>query len=230
MMEDVKPVETPIDEEITEISGETKPDEEDVITIGDEEAPPQNAPDSSTIREMRQRHKDAKKEIRDLKEKLDAHGRENENPVGAKPTLEGCGYDNDQFEQKIGAWYEKKADDDRKQAVEDAEQARQNADWQKNLDDYGEKKAALKVHDFEDAEEVAKEAFSQTQQGIIVAAAENSAVVMYALGKNPKRAKEDPEMCSMIHVADIICRALRIGSGGDRRIPMIDRDAWERFR
>lgn len=190
MTTEEKQVENPkVDDSIIEDENKPSEDEEDVITIGDEDAPPPEEKAPDWVRKVRQDNREIKKENRDLRKQLESQGSVDQT-AGPKPTLEGCDYDNAQFEQKLIAWHEKKAEADRKQVAEDAEQARQNADWQKNLDDYGEKKAALNVHDFEDAEEIAKETLSQTQQGIIVAAAENSAVVMYALGKNPKRAKE----------------------------------------
>ena len=62
--------------------------------------------------------------------------------------------------------------------------------WQAKLDTYGTQKSALKVRDFEDAEATAQEVLSVTQQGVILSGADNPAVVVYALGKNPKKAKE----------------------------------------
>ncbi len=32
---------------------------------------------------------------------------------------------------------------------------------------------------------------------------------------------------AIVHLADILCRALNMGSGGDRKIPPLDREAWE---
>jgi desulfoferrodoxin (superoxide reductase-like protein) len=58
------------------------------------------------------------------------------------------------------------------------------------LDGYGKAKAELRVKDFEDAEAVAQELFSVTQQGVVLQGADNPALVIYALGKNPKKAKE----------------------------------------
>jgi hypothetical protein len=46
------------------------------------------------------------------------------------------------------------------------------------------------VRDFDDAESTVLSTLSVTQQGIIVQGADNSALVVYALGKNPAKAKE----------------------------------------
>jgi putative nucleotidyltransferase with HDIG domain len=43
---------------------------------------------------------------------------------------------------------------------------------------------------------------------------------------NPVFAKEKTKACSIVHLADILCRALEIGSGGDECIPQLKDDAW----
>jgi len=35
---------------------------------------------------------------------------------------------------------------------------------------------------------------------------------------------------SIVHLADILCRALNMGYGGDNKIPPLDRVAWESMR
>jgi hypothetical protein len=75
-------------------------------------------------------------------------------------------------------------------AKAEADQREQQKAWQARLDNYGKAKTELKVKDFEDAEDVSKEKLSVTQQGIILQGAENPALVIYALGKNPKKAAE----------------------------------------
>jgi hypothetical protein len=62
--------------------------------------------------------------------------------------------------------------------------------WKAKLDGYGRAKAELRVKDFEDAEAVAQELFNITQQGVMLQGADNPALVVYALGKNPKKAQE----------------------------------------
>ena len=48
----------------------------------------------------------------------------------------------------------------------------------------------MRVRDYEDAESTTQEALSEVQQGILLQGADNPALVVYAIGKNPKRAKE----------------------------------------
>jgi HD-like signal output (HDOD) protein len=42
----------------------------------------------------------------------------------------------------------------------------------------------------------------------------------------PEQAGEYVSPAATIHLADILCRALEIGSGGDERIPLINDKAW----
>ena len=43
---------------------------------------------------------------------------------------------------------------------------------------------------------------------------------------NPALANENMKHASIIHLADILVRTLRTGSGGDNRIPMVSESAW----
>jgi hypothetical protein len=48
----------------------------------------------------------------------------------------------------------------------------------------------LKVRDYEESEAFAQDNLTVTQQGIIIQGSDNPALIIYALGKNTKRAKE----------------------------------------
>lgn len=165
-----------------------------VVTIG-EESPPQEEHERAPewVRELRKRNQETVKENRELKKRLESlEAAPAGKPVvlGDKPTLEACEYDTDAFEQKLEQWHEQKrvvAEQERKKQ-EDGAKAQQA--WQSTLDNYGKAKASLKVGDYEEAEFSAQEILSVTQQGVILSGAENPAIVVYALGKNPKKAKE----------------------------------------
>ena len=43
---------------------------------------------------------------------------------------------------------------------------------------------------------------------------------------NPALASDNPKFAEIIHVADILVRAIRFGSGGDNKIPAISESAW----
>lgn len=174
--------------------GEGEGDETVVVSIGEESPPPEdehaNAPE--WVRELRKANREDKRRIRELEEKLNAANKAETKPVqlGKKPTLEEHDYDAEKFEAALENWYQQKRVVDEQNAKAEAEAKAAQDAWQAKLNGYGEAKAKLKVKDFEDAEDVAKELLSVTQQGIILQGAENPALVIYALGKNPAKVKE----------------------------------------
>ena len=177
--------------------GETEQHEEEsdevVVSIG-EEAPPaeeeQRAPE--WVRELRKANREKERRIRELEAKLQTTTQTENKPValGPKPKLEEFDYDADRFEQALDAWHERKRQHDLEtEKVRQAEQQQQQA-WQAKLEGYSKAKAELKVRDYEDAEAIAQEVFNVTQQGVILQGADNPALVIYALGKNPKKAAD----------------------------------------
>ncbi len=168
-------------------------DDEVVVSIG-EESPPQEEETRAPewVRELRKQNREKERRIRELESKLQTTIQTESKPVvvGAKPKLEDHDYDTDKYEAALSDWYERKrAADQEVEKARQAEQAQRDA-WQARLESYGKARAELKVKDFEDAESTAQELLNVTQQGIVVQGADNPALVIYALGKNPKKAKE----------------------------------------
>jgi hypothetical protein len=126
--------------------------------------------------------------------------------LGKKPTLEDHDYDADKFEAALTDWFERKRQADEINARQEAEVMNQQKAWQAKLDGYGKAKAELRVRDYEDAEAVAQEVFSITQQGVILQGAENPALVVYALGKNPKKAKELADVSDPVKFAFAVAK------------------------
>jgi HD-like signal output (HDOD) protein len=44
---------------------------------------------------------------------------------------------------------------------------------------------------------------------------------------NPLIAKDYFLLCSIIHLGDILCRCLNIGSGGDNKVPLLNEKSWD---
>lgn len=166
------------DEVEVHVEGESPPPEED------EQTAPQ------WVRDVRKTNREQAREIRELKAKLATPVVTQVAAVGAKPTLAACDYDEDRFDTELTQWHERKrnADADDQKKRDEATNAQKA--WQTKLESYATQKGSLKVKDFEDAEAQAQEVLSVTQQGVILSGAENPAIVVYALGKNPKKAKE----------------------------------------
>lgn len=165
-----------------------------VVTIGDEE-PAEEQDDKAApawVKELRKQHRETQRENRELKAKLQqaAPQQQKAPEVGKKPTLEDCDYDGDKFEQELTAWHDRKRQAEQIAKQQEEEQKTKQEAWHGRLANYATAKTALKVADFEEAEEVAVSVFSEVQQALIIDAADNPALVVYALGKNPAKAKE----------------------------------------
>jgi hypothetical protein len=179
-----------------------EPEELQVTIAGEEPEPePERAPE--WVRDLRKQHRELQKKVREYEEREKAVVAPT---VGPKPKLEDHDYDTEKYEVALEVWYRQK---DKAEAVK-REQERaieeQQKAWQAKLDSYGKAKADLKAKDYDDAEAVVQEAMSVTQQGIVLQGADNPALVVYALGKNPKRAKELAAITDPVRFAFAVAR------------------------
>jgi hypothetical protein len=182
--------ETEISEIVDEV--ETEDTEEVVVSIGEEAPPPEeHTPAPEWVKELRKTNRELQRQNRELQGRLQAAPPETKPVViGNKPKLEDHDYDADKYEEALTSWFERKRQAEEVNAKQEAEVMNQQKAWQAKLDGYGKAKAELRVKDYEDAEAVAQEVFSITQQGVLLQGADNPALVVYALGKNPAKAKE----------------------------------------
>lgn len=186
---------------------ESPEEDEVVVSIGEEESPPQEqerAPD--WVRELRKQHREAQRKIREYEARLSQQERPKALTLGQKPKLEDFDYDADKFEQALDSWFEQKRKvDEFNTKAKQAEEA-QKASWEQKLTHYGKAKAELKVKDFEDAEETVLQNLNVVQQGVILQGAENPALVVYALGSNPAKAKELSEIKDPVKFAFAVAK------------------------
>lgn len=186
--------ETPEESEDDDAEPGETPDGDDedgelVVTIGDEEPEADEAERASAPQWV----KDLRKENRELKKQLKAGGgttAQQRKELGPKPKLADFEYDEAKHEAALDAWYEAKRDADK--AAREAEEAKtaSEREWNAKLQAHEKAKGALKVKDIDEAEETVFEALDPTQQGILISGAENSALVVLALKRNPKQLKE----------------------------------------
>jgi len=172
---------------------ESEPDEVQVL-IGDEQASEadqeaERAP--QWVRELRKSHRELQRKVREYEQQQAA------TPAAAvvqtlppKPKLEDHDYDTDNYERALESWYRQRDDVERSKRDAERRAEEERTAWQAKLDAYGKAKSELKVRDYDDAEHQVMEALSQTQQAVVLQGSDNPALVVYALGKNPKRAKE----------------------------------------
>ena len=196
--------------EINEPVDEIEPEdtEEVVVSIGEEAPPPEeHTPAPEWVKELRKTNRELQRQNRELQARVQAAPPETKPVViGNKPKLEDHDYDADAYEEALTSWFERKRQADEVNAKQEAEVMNQQKAWQAKLDGYGKAKAELRVKDFEDAEEVAQQVFSITQQGVLLQGADNPALVVYALGKNPAKAKELAEIKDPVKFAFAVAK------------------------
>ena len=195
--------------EDSETSEESEPeaiqdeeDEEDdrIVTIGD--APEEDAEGESEeaekpetpkwVKTVRKNNRRLESEVKRLKRELEAKTAVKEDPVevGKKPELKDFNYDDSKFADALLEWNERKRKVEA-QAAEKAEFAKeQQKAWEAKRSKYVELKQEHAFKDYDDTEQYVANTLNDTQQGIIVQLADDSALLTYALGKNPKALEE----------------------------------------
>lgn len=199
-VEDLKQEDELQEEESLEQEEESSEEEDDedgvIVTIGDEKHPVEDEEEKTApkwVKDLRKQTKEQAKRIRELEQEREASKAVSAPKVpdlGPKPTLDDCDYDAEVFETKLTEWHDRKRQVEQAKADEQKQVEAQQQEWQGRLTTYAKAKEGLKVRDFDDAESTVLSTLSVTQQGIIVQGADNSALVVYALGKNPAKAKE----------------------------------------
>lgn len=197
-------------DEASQSDDETSKDEEFVITAGDEEPKPSDDDDFSGkpapiwVKDLRKKEREARKRIKELEAQVQqVKPAEKLIEVGPKPRLADFDYDEDDFESAVEQWHERKRQVEQQQAAKQAEDEKAKQAWQTKMQSYEERRqnVASKVRDFEEVEEAAKDKLTATQQGILIHAAENPELILYHLGKNPKKAQELSEITDPIQFA-----------------------------
>ena len=171
--------------------GASKQDEFSV-SIGEEPEQEPHGPAPAWVKEMRKQNRELKKRQRQLEQELAAKAQVQQDPaieLGEKPTLEKAEYDTKKYEEDLAAWYKRKLAIDEQAARAKAQAEEQQRRWNERLGAYERSKVVLGADDFDDAEAVVKEHLDVVQQGILVHGAKDSALLVYALGKNPARAQ-----------------------------------------
>ncbi|MFI8146046.1 hypothetical protein [Acinetobacter sp. ABJ_C5_2] len=174
-------------EEFDIVVGDEKPKEQDEDDFHGKPAP-------KWVKELRREKKESDRRIKELEAKLNEQNKPETIELGEKPKLEDFGYDEDnpEYIEALEKWVDRKFQLKEQERKKQEEQEKAQKVWQDKLNSYEAKKTAIKpkVRDFDEAEEIARDVLTQTQQGILIHAAENPELLIYHLGKNPQKAKE----------------------------------------
>lgn len=181
-------------------SGDTEPDEV-VITLGDEPTPEEDdkrAPE--WVRDLRKSNRELVRRQRELEAenarlKGAPSGQSAAVTVGEKPKLKEFADADEiaEYERDLEAWHTRKREADEQQRTRQQAEEQQQAQWQGRIDAVKKAATTLKVKDYDDASLSFEDTFAPIQQAIVLDGPEDpktSALLRYALGKNPKKAKE----------------------------------------
>jgi hypothetical protein len=194
-------------------------DDQERVTFEDE-ADADQPDDNSVVRTMRQQLRDKDKRIREL-EKTSAPAKID---IGDKPTMESCGFDEDEFESQLDAWKERKSAADRQEQSQVEQDREINEAWQQDLSTFEQKKGALAFEDRDDAIDTVAASLDLVQQAVIVKAANNAALFYYALSKSPGKLEELRKIKDPVKMAAAVARmegAVKVVKG--RKAPDPDR-------
>jgi len=182
----------------SETEGEESPEDEEELVFEGEDAPSSGEAETGLVKHLRAQLREKAKEVETLRRSAPQVA---PIEVGEKPTLSGCDYDEEAYEAQLDQWKALKVKaDEQARNVQQAQQQAAEA-WNQELQGHHEKKAALKFRDVQEAEDVALSSLSEVQQAVIVKAAENSAMVIYALGKHPAKLAELSKITDPIKLA-----------------------------
>lgn len=179
-----------------------------VVTFGDEDPEDEDHREAPAwVKKVRKANRKLESENRKLKRALQERSTESQPVIelGEKPTLKGAKYDDKLYEKQLTEYYERKRKLDEIEAQKKAQIEEQQRKWQERFNQYATKQQEHGFRDFKEVEELVQDTLDVTQQGIIVHGADDSALVVYALGKNPKKLEE------LSKVKDPVEFAVRIG-------------------
>lgn len=187
-----------------EQAGEQQPGDEGEgepeILFGDEAAPASGERETGLVRHLREQLREKERRL------AEAERRQPTVELGPKPTLAGCEFDEERYEAELDAWKGREAQAKAAETAEQ-EQARQaREEWARDEQSHRDKRARLSFADIDEAESVALGSLSQVQYAAIVMAADDSAKVLYALGKRPDKLAELSQIKNPLKLAAAVVR------------------------
>jgi hypothetical protein len=172
------------------------------------------------VKQLRTKQKELARENRELKAKLQQVTPqvqpEQVKTLGKRPEIddEGIDFDTAIHNAKLDEWYSDKREIEAATDRQKAAQAEQVKAQEAKHEAYKQQIAKLKAPDYKDAEDEVSEKLTMEQQGVILAGADNPALMVLALGKSPKR------LADLAQIKDLAKFAVAVGK--------IEKDLQER--
>lgn len=178
-------------------SPEEEQEQEDVVSFDDDE--PEDNDQSKLIKDLRRRHRRAVSKGMALEAKVKEYEAGNPQPdapmdPGPVPTIEDANYDQSEHSKRIEEWAAKRDAYRQHQAETQQRRQKEKEYWDQRMADFEERKKQLKVKNYQDYEDDVFSTLNTTQRGVIIHASDNPALMVYALGKSPKKLAEMAEI------------------------------------
>lgn len=123
-----------------------------------------------------------------------------------KPIIEDFDYDADVYSEKLEEWFDAKNKHAQYQSKQQEAQQKDQEQWQAKVQKYVTEKEKMKAPDFLVMEHQVQSQLNSTQQSILVKGAENSAALVYALGRSTSELKKLAEIQDPIQFAFAIAK------------------------
>lgn len=188
-----------------EVQGEVdvEEDAEPLVTFGDEKPEEEQTEQQSVpFKQMRKALREKEKALREMQKQIDAMNKpEPAKQLRKKPTLADHDYNEEAFESDLEKYTIEKREIERehekvleqKQAVE--------TEFKEKVSAFNDSYASLSYKDKDDAYQEVLTKFNERQQGVIVDAVDNPAMIVYALGKNPKKLEELSKITNLVKLS-----------------------------
>lgn len=168
------------------ISDDAEDGEDQEVVFGDEA--PKEEPESSTMRHMRKLNRETQKELREARKQLE----ELKKPVAikqlrAEPTLEDHLYDEPSYKADLKKFYQEELEFKNEQLNAEKKQQEVQQEFQGKIKAFNDSFTALSFKDKDDALQEVMANLDGNQQGVLLDAVDNPAMIVYALGKNPSK-------------------------------------------
>lgn len=187
--------------------GEQDADDEVSLFLGDEELGSPSSEevkqDSDLVKKLRREIQDRNRELHELRAKQPAQPAPIDEPL-TMPTLESADWDEEVYQQKLAAYYERKSAQEKAKQEQEKQQDEFMQLHNQKLTQYRENASKLGVKGFEQAEKAVLEEVPENIQGAILHYADKPEIVVLAAGLNPAIRKQLAETTDPVALGKLI--------------------------
>ena len=187
--------------------GEQDADDEISLFLGDEELGSPSSEevkqDSDLVKKLRKEIQERNRELHELRAKQPAQPAPIDEPLTI-PTLESADWDEEVYQHKLAAYYERKSAQEKAKQEQEKQQAEFMQLHNQKLTQYRENASKLGVNGFEQAEKVVLAEVPENIQDAILHYADKPEIVVLAAGLNPAIRKQLAETTDPVVIGKLI--------------------------